>query len=238
MVAKIASIQVGSIRTEGTSSASNSMDRRWTTAFYKFPIPGPVKLYALGVEGDQVADKRFHGGPDKAVLGYGLENYAKWSAELNVADFETDGQLRFDAESFGGEQFGPGAFAENLTIAGQDESSVCLGDRYQIGDDDELSAVVEVSQPRQPCWKISRRWKMKTLTKLVAATGRTGWYFRVIREGQVNIGDEVRLLDRPHPNWTVARANDILLGRELDRYAVAELMAMEVLSKEWKESLS
>lgn len=230
MPATIVGIQLGQIRTEGDSQTKHSMNRRWTTAFYKFPVTAPLYIHSLGVFGDEIADKRYHGGADKAVLAYSRDNYPKWQAELIANDFaDPSGYLA---------TFGPGAFAENLTIAGQDENDVCLGDQYQIGDDESASVILEVSQPRQPCWKISRRWQHKTLTKRVAATGRTGWYFRVIRDGQVDRGQAVTLLHRPHPNWTISRANDVLLGRETDRYAAMELLALEVLAADWKASLS
>lgn len=228
MTAIIASIQIGSVRSEGTSASRHSLTRRWTTGFYKLPIPGPIKVLRLGLEGDAVADKRFHGGTDKAVLGYSAENYVKWRSELSAGDFA--------GQSIPA-QFGPGGFAENLTISGQDESQVCIGDRYRIGSQKADAVLLEISQPRQPCWKISRRWQHKTLTKLVAASGRTGWYFRVLREGIVHVGDAITLLERPHPQWTIARANDVLLGRESDRDAVAELIGIDVLSGDWKKSL-
>ena len=233
MAITIAGIQVGKIRSEGDSQTSDSMNRHWTTAFYKFPAAGLRTIHPLGVEGDEIADTKNHGGVDKAVLGYSANHYAAWRTELESFDF---GGLQTDEH--GPDAFGFGAFAENLTISGQDETQVCIGDRYRIGTDETNSVILEVSQPRQPCWKISRRWKHKTLTKRVAETGRTGWYFRVLREGTVDVGDEVKLLARRHPLWTVARANDVLLGRESDRYAVAELMAMEELAPAWKLSLN
>ncbi len=226
----IASVQVGKIRAEGDSDSKESMYRRWTTAFYKFPIVGPLTVDRLGVTDDEIADKRNHGGVDKAVLGYSADNYPRWRDELLADDFAVPDRYLSD--------FGPGAFAENLTIAGQDEASVCIGDHYRIGDDEADSVLVEVSQPRQPCWKISRRWQHKTLTKKVATTGRTGWYFRVLKPGLVQRGDVVRRVQRPHPEWTIARANDVLLGRESNRYAVMELMSLEVLAADWKASLS
>ena len=228
MTAAIASIQVGSIRTEGVIGSSNPLERKWTTGFYKYPIHTAATIHRYGLEGDSIADHRYHGGADKAVLGYGAENYSRWRCELSPADF-------LNPQAF--DEFGPGAFAENLTITEQDETNVCIGDRYQIGSDEGQAVVLEVSQPRQPCWKISRRWQHRTLTKQVAATGRTGWYFRVLREGGIQAGDAVTLIDRPLPQWTLARANDLLLGWVADRYAVAELMQLEVLAAAWKKSL-
>ena len=233
MPAAIASIQVGRIRTEGESTSSDSMSLRWTTAFYKFPVSGPVHVHWLGIDDDETADMKHHGGVDKAVLGYSAEHYPAWSAELSSSDFADP-----DGSDCGWSAFGCGAFAENLTISAQTESSVCIGDRYFVGEHEATAVILEISQPRQPCWKISRRWKHKTLTKQVAKTGRTGWYFRVLREGMINVNDSMTLIERRHQNWTIQRANDIMLGREADRYAVAELMAMPELSESWKQSLA
>jgi MOSC domain-containing protein YiiM len=250
--AVLVGLQTGKVRTEGSSLAKESMNRRWTTAFYKLPIPGPVAIHALGLDGDEIADSKHHGGHDKAVLVYAFDHYETWRSELSPNDFldnQSDPRALFDTldptpqaddapVSRSLEQFGPGAFAENLCITGQTEATVCIGDRFRLGGDRADAVILEVSQPRQPCWKISRRWKHKTLTKLVGTTGRTGWYCRVIKEGVAHVGDPLTLLERPHPQWTVARANDLLMGRELDRYAVMELMALEQLSPSWKESLS
>lgn len=119
------------------------------------------------------------------------------------------------------------------TLQGVDESGVCLGDRFGCRE-----CHVQVSQPRQPCWKIARRWGVKTMTKRVAQTGRTGWYLRVVTTGPLAIGDSLELIDRPHPGWTVARANDVMFGREVDRMAVIELMNVPELAQAWKDGLA
>jgi len=211
----IASLQIGSVLSEGSPDSRDVLDRHWTTGFYKLPIQGKARLTWLGLEGDAVADTRHHGGPDKAVLCYAAAHYDRWREELPEL------------------MMSPGAFAENLTVEGADESSVCLGDKYRISD-----CEVEVSQPRQPCWKIARRWGIKTLTKTVAQTGRTGWYLRVLHEGSLQAGQTAQLLDRPHPDWSVQRANDVMFGRENDRMAVMELMKLSVLSEAWKGDLA
>ena len=105
--------------------------------------------------------------------------------------------------------------------------------RYRIG-----NAEIEVSQPRQPCWKIARRWGVKTLTKEVTQTGRTGWYLRVVKEGTLSVGDQLERIDRPNPNWTVARANDVMFGRKSDRMAVIELMNLKELAEAWRKDIA
>ncbi|TWT98267.1 MOSC domain-containing protein [Stieleria varia] len=211
----IQSIQIGTVRSEGDPETRDVTQCHWTSAFDKQPLAGKVTVSPTGIIGDEVADTRVHGGPEKAILCYAASHYESWSAELP------------------GHPWAAGGFGENLTLASVDEHSVYLGDVYTAGD-----CVLQVSQPRQPCWKISRRWQIKTLTKLVAQTGRTGWYVRVLSPGTLQAGDTLSLTDRPHPDWTVARANDVLFGRESERLSVIELMNITELSDEWKSSLA
>ena len=215
MPTTIQSIQVGHVVTEGNPLKHDVLQRQWTTGFYKLPVAGPVELTPQGLVGDAVADKVNHGGVDKAVLCYAGEHYPLWRKEH--PDLEMSA----------------GALGENLTLRSANEATVCVGDRYQVGD-----CVVEVSQPRQPCWKIARRWGVKTLTKEVAQTGRTGWYLRVIEDGELEVDQEFKLLDRPNPDWTISRANDVLFGRETDLDTITELKNLPKLAEAWRESLS
>lgn len=214
MIITIQSIQIGRLITEGDPQQNDVLQRQWTTGFYKRPVAGPVQLRRLGLVGDQVADRRNHGGVDKAILCYAASHYPLWAAEYP--------QLKMS----------PGAFAENLTLDGADETTVCIGDRYRVND-----CVIEVSQPRQPCWKIARRWGLKTLTKAVTQTGRTGWYMRVIEEGSLQAGQSLERIAQPHPDWPVARANDVMFSRQSDRMAVFELMNLPELSDQWKRDV-
>ena len=125
-----------------------------------------------------------------------------------------------------------GAFGENFTIDGLAEPDVAVGDVFRVG-----GAVVQVSQPRQPCWKLARRWKIKTLTLTVQESGRTGWYFRVLSQGLVAAGDAVERIERPHPGWTIAEANRIMHRDKADRDAAAALAALPALSASWKATL-
>jgi len=183
---RLAGLQVGLPREHGREGAREWAERAWTTAFFKEPVDAPVWLGRLHLEGDGVADRRFHGGADKAALAYSAAHYPAWRTELGI-------EMPF------------GAFGENFTVEGQDEAAVCLGDVYAVG-----GARVQVSQPRIPCWKIARRWGIKDLSARVQKTGRTGWYFRVLEEGRVAPGDAVELIERPHPEWTVAGANEAM----------------------------
>ncbi|MAI69716.1 MAG: MOSC domain-containing protein [Rhodopirellula sp.] len=210
----IESVQIGKVLTEGNPDSRDPAEHQWTTGFYKSPVEHPVEMGCLGIGGDFVADARHHGGVDKAVLCYAADHYLRWSEELPDL------------------KMGPGAFGENLTIRGVDEESVCIGDQFKIG-----PCRVEVSQPRQPCWKIARRWGLSTLTKHVTQTGRTGWYIRVLEPGPIQAGQEIALLDRPHPDWSIAKANEVLFGNSKEQKAVSQLMDMDELADAWKADL-
>lgn len=211
----IDSIQVGKVVTEGDAATRDLNTRLWTSAFRKTAVHSAVTVNELGIEGDEVADTTNHGGPDKAILCYASIHYQAWADEHPELVFAT------------------GGFGENLTLGGVTEAEVCIGDRLKSG-----QCELEISQPRQPCWKISRRWQTKTMTKEVTQTGRTGWYVRVIANGMLAPGAKLELAQRPNPDWSVARANDVLYSRESDRMSVHQLMNLPQLSQEWKDALA
>lgn len=209
------SVQVGLPRRLGEDGAADPMERPWATGFFKLPVPGPVRLGPTNLDGDGQADLAHHGGPDKAVLAYPAAHYPDWRRELG------DPGLPF------------GGFGENFTVEGLTEADVCVGDTWRVGD----GVAVQVSQPRQPCWRLARRWRVKTLAARVQETGRTGWYFRVLAEGVVAAGMPLVLADRPHPGWTVERANRVMHADPDDLHAAAELAAVLALSASWKTTL-
>lgn len=212
----MASIQVSLPRSFGQEGAADPMDRPWATGFFKEPVSGAVRLGLTNLDGDGQADLVHHGGADKAVLAYSAEHYPGWRQSMNSPS------LPF------------GAFGENFTVAGLTEADVCIGDTWQVGDE----AVVQVSQPRQPCWKLARRWRIKTLALDVQQSGRTGWYFRVLSEGIVAAGMRLVLRERPHPDWTVERANRVMHTEKSDIAAAWELAAIPLLSDNWRMTLT
>ena len=212
---ELLSIQVGLPRTVGRPDATDPIDKSWTTGIFKEPVAGPVRLGASNLVGDGQADLQNHGGPEKAVNVYPAEHYPYWASDLCLPVLPH------------------GAFGENFTTAGADEASVCIGDIYAVG-----TALVQVSQPRQPCWKLARRWRVKDLALRVQQAGRTGWYFRVLREGDIEAGMLLVLHERPHPEWTVAAANAVMHHRKADLEATRALAACSALSVRWRESLS
>jgi len=184
------------------------------TGLFKARVQGPVLLSTSGLAGDGQADLRHHGGPDKAVNAYPQEHYSYWRAYLGRGELP-------DA-----------AFGENLTTEGLLEQEICLGDVFSLG-----SAVLQVSQPRQPCWKLNRRYDSKDLVQEVLRSGRTGWYFRVLQQGAVSAGQRLRLMERGYPDWTVERACALRFG-ERDEAALAILASLPVLSLSWREELA
>ncbi len=156
---------------------------RHLSAIDKQPVTGPVRVLPLGLEGDEQADRRVHGGVDKALHCYAWHHYAHWRDELPACALLQ----------------APGAFGENLSIDGLDETAVCIGDRWQIG-----SAIVVVSQGRQPCFKLNQRFGTPDMSARVQNSLRAGWYLRVEHSGALAAGDPLRLLDRPHPEHSVA----------------------------------
>jgi MOSC domain-containing protein YiiM len=210
----VASIQVAVPTEYGTDRAADPMDQRWLTSFYKLPVTGPVKVHEDRLEGNEQADLRFHGGVDKALLAYSADHYPLWQEELGLSEMEG------------------GGFGENLTITGQTEETVCLGDRYSIN-----NVILEISQPRQPCWKLARRWRVVNLPKRVIQTGRSGWYFRVIQIGAITAGQEVTLMARPHPDWPLSRVNQVFYARNAHPADRRELASLPELADAWRVEL-
>ncbi len=182
------------------------------SAIDKQPVSTPLMAHANGLVGDEQGDRRHHGGPDKAVHAYAAANYPLWIAEF------PDQAARFR----------PGAFGENLVVEGITEAGICLGDRWRLG-----GALLEVSQGRQPCWKLNLRFGRRDMARLVQTTGRTGWYFRVIEPGKIAPGTAA-LETRPHPDWTLARVSHLLYHDRLNTPALAEFASLPGLPESWR----
>ena len=206
--AELVSVQVGLPQTIAA-------DKPWRTGFWKTPVAGPVWLGAANLQGDGQADLVNHGGAHKAVCVYSAVHYPAWRQTLSLPE------MRW------------GAFGENFTVAELTEADVCIGDVWAVGD-----AVVQVSQPRQPCWKLARRWGIKDLALQVQQTGRTGWYFRVLVEGKVGVGQRLRLVERTATDWTVAAANRVMHHDKHDLDAAGQLAAVPTLSPNWQATLN
>lgn len=212
----LTSIQVGKPRQFGQEGAADPMDRPWITGVFKDPVSGPVFLGTTNLTGDEQADRVHHGGPDKAVMAYSADHYPIWEQELNHPS------LPF------------GAFGENFTIHGLTEADVCIGDIWAVGRD----VLVQVTQPRQPCWKLARRWRIKSLALQLQQTGRTGWYFRVLKEGWIEPQIPMILQERLFPKWSVSQANHVMHVDKDNLSQALELAAVPPLSDNWRATLT
>lgn len=183
------------------------------SAIDKQAVGRPLLAGPLGLDGDEQADRKHHGGVDKAIHAYALVHMPAWAAEL-------PGRA---------ERFRPGAFGENLAIVGATEADFCLGDRWRVG-----GALLEVSQCRQPCWKLNVRFDVPDMARRVQESGRNGWYFRVIGSGMIAPGDAGILANRPNPDWSLARVSHLLYRDRMNRPALEELAGLPGLTESWK----
>ena len=157
------------------------------SAIGKAPVEGRVRVEGVNMAGDDQADRRVHGGPDKAVYAYASEDAAWWASELD-------------------REIGPGMFGENLTTEGVDVSGAVVGERWRVG-----TVEFEVSQPRLPCAKLGTRFGDLTMVRRFGQASRPGAYLRIMTEGELGAGDSVELLSRPDHGITVALVSDAIL---------------------------
>jgi len=198
-------------------------DKGKQSAIGKLPVAGRVWLGETGLEGDHQAERKHHGGPEKALLHYPFDHYASWREEWPTARPGADdsaGLARLDAR---------GAFGENVSTMGMTEATVCVGDVYRLGD-----ALVQVSQPRQPCWKLNLRFARDDMSRRVQDTCRTGWYYRVLEAGETGAGDTIERLARPHPGWTIERLLRVFYVDRDDQAALEEMTSLATLSRSWR----
>ena len=202
---RIASIHAGKVAPLGPEGVPSG--------FVKHEIKRSVQVSPLGIIGDEQADLSVHGGTEKAVYGYALAHYEAWRADYphHAASLV------------------PGGFGENLCIAGMSEADLCVGDIHRIG-----SARLQVCQPRQPCFKLALRFEDKMMPKAMIRSGRAGWYYRVLQEGEIAPDDAVLVEERPNPDFPFVRlvglgSNGTATRRELER-----LRHMEGLASDWK----
>jgi MOSC domain-containing protein YiiM len=183
-----------------------------STGIYKAPVEGRVMLRTLNLDGDRQADLTVHGGPGKAAYAYPAEHYEYWRGELP------------------GTELPWGMFGENFTTEGLDESAVNIGDRFRIG-----SAEVTVTVPRMPCYKLGIKFGRADIVKRFMASGRTGFYFSVQREGEVGAGDEIELLGRDENDVTVADVSRLYVRDRGDVETLRRAVAVEALPESWRE---
>ncbi|HEX8284966.1 MAG TPA: MOSC domain-containing protein [Pyrinomonadaceae bacterium] len=183
-----------------------------STGIYKTPVEGRVMLRALNLDGDRQADLTVHGGRTKAAYVYPAEHYDYWRGELPGVDLPW------------------GTFGENFTTEGLDESAVNIGDRFRLG-----AAEVMVTEPRMPCYKLGIKFGRMDMLKRFLASGRTGFYVSVEREGEVGAGDEFELLRRDENNVTVADIVRLYARGKGDFELMRRAVAVEALPEKWRD---
>lgn len=177
------------------------------SAIWKSPVAGRVRARGVNLEGDEQADRKAHGGPDKAVYAYALEDARWWEQEL-------------------GRSLQYGEFGENLTTQGIVVNDALVGERWGVG-----TAVLEVSEPRVPCWRLGVRMNDQMFVRRFTEALRPGAYLRIIKEGDLSAGDEIRVIDRPGHDLTI---RDVFRIYTRDRDEVERLLAIPQMSDSWK----
>lgn len=180
----------------------------------KTPADRPLSLGLEGLAGDEQADRRVHGGTEKAVHHYPLDHYAAWREELG------------DLPPLGA----PGGFGENISASGPTEATVAVGDIFRLG-----TALVQVSQGRQPCWKLNHRFAVADMARRVQQSGRTGWYYRVLERGTVEPSDHIELVERVAPDWTLHRLWHALYIDRMNLDELRRIAALGVLAEGWRK---
>lgn len=206
---QLISVQVGKVQ----KLEHNQQD--WVTGYMKKPVEGAVHVGTIHIDGDEQHHTKFHGGEHRVVLMYSAEHYVMWEKELKR-------DLPY------------GSFAENFTVTGLNEDTVCIGDSYQIGD----TVQVQVAQPRQPCNQIYKALGIRGIVKKIQGSNRSGWYCRVLQTGDVEAGMAITLLDRPHPEWTIARTHDVMSNRTEQAQDAHLLANIAELEPSWRKKLA
>ena len=183
------------------------------TGIWKNPVPGRCRVDRLNLDGDGQGDLAGHGGEQRAVFVYQVESYRYWQEQLKRTDFVH------------------GQFGENFTIEGLPDDTVCIGDRYQIG-----TALFEVTQPRVTCYRVGIRMTEPRMPALLTSRGRPGFYFRVLREGEVGAGDKIVKMGEAKERMTVAEINALLYSPNHARDQLERALRIEALSHGWRSS--
>jgi len=190
-------------------------DRTVHTGIWKNPVPGRCQVGRLNLHGDGQGDLAGHGGEHRAVFVYQIESYGYWQEQLKRTDFVH------------------GQFGENFTIEGLPDDAVCIGDRYRIG-----SAVFEVTQPRVTCYRVGIRMNEPRMPALLTSSGRPGFYFRVLQEGEVGAGDEIVKVGEANERMTVTEINALLYSPNHPHDRLQRALTVEALARGWRASFA
>ena len=200
-----------------TGSPESRWEGKAPSAIRKEARDGYLTVTGTGLAGDQQADRTVHGGPEKAIHHYAADHMDYWAE-------------RFPEKA---DQFVPGCFGENISTTGLTEANLCLGDVLSLG-----SARVQVCQGRQPCWKLNLHTDLTGMAPAFQKTGYTGWYYRVLEEGQVGAGDKMRLIERPRPEWGLDRLIAARFKPDLPSATAEELANLPELAEAWRTAFA
>lgn len=214
---RVRSLLAGPVRALRSPRIPGGEATAWRSAILKSARTSAV-IGPLGLIGDAQKEQRHHGGPDKAVLVYGGAHYTRWAESLAPHAACHAAALQRMSADVDASVFGDGAFGENVTAEGLTEREVCVGDLWQLG-----SCILRVTEPRAPCATLTRRWMRPELLREVIETAAAGWYNAVQREGTVNVGDPLVLLERVDGAFTVERVFRLLETRSAPRDEVIAL---------------
>jgi len=198
---KVLSVNVGTVR------EFEYIGRPAKSAIWKFPVVGRITARGVNLAGDDQADRKAHGGPDKAVYAYAVEDARWWEQEI-------------------GRSLAYGEFGENLTTESIEVNDAFIGERWEIG-----TTVLEVSEPRVPCWRLGVRMNDKMFPRRFTEALRPGAYLRIVVEGDVGAGDEIRVVERPGHDLTI---RDVFRIYTRDRHEVDRLLAVPRMSESWR----
>lgn len=185
--------------------------KKYRTGIFKKQVTDKIYLDKEGFQGDGVGDKRIHGGRDLAVCAYFADHFPYWESELN-------------------RELKPGAFGENLSLLGADETNINVGDQFSLGD-----AEIEVSQPRQPCHKLNKVFQFQGMACKVQTTGYTGCYFRVIKTGWVWPDADFKKLRDGEDNITIEMINILMFKEKKNPELLRRVVNQKALSQEWRD---
>lgn len=211
MNGEILEIKVGTICKVAYDNGENVIE----TAIKKIPV-NEVFIKKLGPEGDEVADKKHHGGIDKALFSVSVETFENLNKISNLL-------LNWNGE---------GVYGENLVVSGINEDNICIGDIYELGE-----CIIEISQPRKPCYKLSKNTNCPEMLNNIIKSGWTGWYSRIIKEGNIKKGDKIILKKRIYPNLTIKTLNNLLINHKGKEEILKEAVNAEQLASAFKKYL-
>lgn len=186
-------------------------NKKYRTGIFKKPVSEKIFLGETGFQGDGVGDSRFHGGKDLAICAYFVDHYPYWEKELQT-------------------KLEPGAFGENLSLSSIDENQIHVGDQYTLG-----GAVIEVSQPRQPCHKLNKVFRLQAMACKVQTTGFTGCYFRVVKTGWVEPDSEINIIKEGEGSLSIEMINNLMFKEKNNRELLEKMVSQKALSLEWRD---